>query len=180
MDFIRIMFVFMLIVSLTLSGCTKDVSPLINITIEELMSHGIVIHPDADDNTLLHQLGVPTERIGDTYNHYNLDYRSNHITYIYPGLEIYYVQSNSDTNNWKKIISIQAVSDDYLLDYGIHVGMTQDEIYERFGSSPLDGMERAGVFQLDYLNLSSASGYPIISFDFKSDSPICMRWQAYI
>ena len=180
MVIIRILSVSLLIICLALSACTKEVSPLRQITIEELMSYGIVIHPDTDENNLLHQLGIPLERREGTDNPYNLDYRSNHITYIYTGLEIYYVQSNSEINNWKKIISIIVTSDCYLLDYGVHIGMKQDEIYERFGNPPFDGIERDGVFQLDYLNLSSESGYPIISFVLKNDSLTSMSWQAYI
>ena len=180
MDVIRILFVFLLIFGLALSSCTKEVTPLKQITIEELMSHGIAIHPDTDENALLHQLGIPLERCEETTNQYNLDYRSNHISYIYPGLVIYYVQSNSEVNNWKKIISITVTSDCYLLDYGVHIGMRQAEIYERFGRPPFNGIERDGAFQLDYPNLSSESGYPIISFILKNDSLTSISWQAYI
>ena len=180
MDIYMKSILFVLVLGLALSACTKEVAPQGTFTIEELMNHGIVIHPNTDENTLLHQLGIPLERCEETTNEYNMDYRTNHISYVYPELVIYYVQSNSETNNWKRIISITVTSDCYLLDYGVHLGMEQDEIYERFGMPPFNGIERDGELRLDYQNLSSESGYPIISFILKNDSLMSMSWHAYI
>ena len=180
MAIVKVLLMALLILCLVLSACTKVVAPLSQVTIEELMSNGIVIHPDTDENALLHQLGVPLERREETSNPYHLEYRTNYVTYLYAGLEVLYVQSNSDTNNWKDIIAIVVTSDQYLQQYGLYIGMTQEEILQRFGNPPFDGFESDGILRLNYLNQRSESGYPEITFMLEDDSLTSFRWQAYI
>ena len=173
MILIKILLVFSLLIGLVLSACTGKLVPMRQITIDDLSIQGIVINPDADEDAILQQLGIPLERSEeDIYNPPRNDYLDNYIRYIYPGLEIHYYQCNLETNKWKKIVYIKVMSDSYLLDYGVQIGMKQDEIHQQHGNIYIE-WESEGLLYNNY----ECVGSPIcITFVFENDGLISMSW----